>query len=145
MSFLCDVDCRAGPSQLLCLLILVLDIITLIDRIKKSGSTTPCKMSAVENIASKLPSGSLPVQDQVLESGASATQVSTASSSFLAWDIFPELTPTQSFRPLKQICAHLNAFHSYASDAKRCVEANHYCAHISKGETTSAKPLRCWK
>ena len=40
----------------------------------------------------------------------------------------------QNFAPLKQICAHLNAFHVYASDPKRCVESNHYCAHLNEGE-----------
>ncbi|KAI9743169.1 MAG: hypothetical protein M1818_003464 [Claussenomyces sp. TS43310] len=38
---------------------------------------------------------------------------------------------TQSFEPIKAICAHLNAFHVYASDPSRCVEANHYCTHLS--------------
>lgn len=39
----------------------------------------------------------------------------------------------QDFTPVKQICAHLHAFHVYASDPTRCVEANHYCAHITEG------------
>ncbi|KAL1852090.1 hypothetical protein Daus18300_012302 [Diaporthe australafricana] len=34
---------------------------------------------------------------------------------------------TQDFTPVKSICAHLNAFHVYADDPKRFVEANHYC------------------
>lgn len=34
--------------------------------------------------------------------------------------------------PTRQICAHLNAFHAYASDPKRAVEANHYCAHLNE-------------
>jgi Protein of unknown function (DUF1264) len=38
---------------------------------------------------------------------------------------------TQSFGPIKAICAHLNAFHVYASDPSRSVEANHYCSHLS--------------
>ncbi|KAJ7855904.1 hypothetical protein B0H14DRAFT_2753806 [Mycena olivaceomarginata] len=38
----------------------------------------------------------------------------------------------QDFRPVKQICAHLNAFHVYASDPKRFVETNHYCAHLTE-------------
>ncbi|OJJ81448.1 OBAP family protein [Aspergillus glaucus CBS 516.65] len=38
----------------------------------------------------------------------------------------------QDFTPVKQICAHLNAFHVYASDPTRCVEANHYCAHVTE-------------
>ncbi|KAF7122129.1 hypothetical protein CNMCM5793_000085 [Aspergillus hiratsukae] len=32
----------------------------------------------------------------------------------------------QDFTPVKQICAHLNAFHVYATDPTRSVEANHY-------------------
>ncbi|KAJ5098591.1 hypothetical protein N7532_005592 [Penicillium argentinense] len=38
----------------------------------------------------------------------------------------------QNFTPVKQICAHLNAFHVYANDPTRCVEANHYCAHLTE-------------
>ncbi|RAL14617.1 OBAP family protein [Aspergillus homomorphus CBS 101889] len=38
----------------------------------------------------------------------------------------------QDFAPVKNICAHLNAFHVYASDKTRCVEANHYCSHITE-------------
>jgi hypothetical protein len=38
---------------------------------------------------------------------------------------------TQSFKPIKAICAHLNAFHVYASDPTRSVEANHYCTHLN--------------
>ncbi|KAL8942197.1 MAG: hypothetical protein Q9216_001805 [Gyalolechia sp. 2 TL-2023] len=38
----------------------------------------------------------------------------------------------QSFQPVKALCAHLNAFHVYASDPNRCVQANHYCAHINE-------------
>jgi hypothetical protein len=49
-------------------------------------------------------------KDNILETGAAATQ---------------------SFEPLKAICAHLNAFHVYANDTKRVVEANHYCTHLS--------------
>jgi len=37
----------------------------------------------------------------------------------------------QSFKPVENICAHLNAFHAYADDPARAVEANHYCAHVS--------------
>lgn len=50
------------------------------------------------------------IKDTVLETGAAATQ---------------------SFGPVKSICAHLNAFHVYASDPSRSVEANHYCTHLS--------------
>lgn len=45
----------------------------------------------------------------------------------------------QDFQPVKQICAFLNAFHIYADDPSRCVEANHYCSHITEGERTRAK------
>ena len=38
----------------------------------------------------------------------------------------------QDFKPVQQICAHLNAFHVYAEDPSRCVEANHYCSHINE-------------
>jgi len=37
----------------------------------------------------------------------------------------------QSFTPLKNICAFANAFHLYADDPTRTVEANHYCAHVT--------------
>ena len=53
----------------------------------------------------------LSTKSQVLETGAAATQ---------------------SFGPIKSICAHLNAFHVYASDTSRCVEANHYCSHLNE-------------
>lgn len=39
----------------------------------------------------------------------------------------------QDFRPVKQICAFLNAFHIYATDQTRVVEANHYCSHLTEG------------
>ncbi|KAL9105368.1 MAG: hypothetical protein Q9227_009456 [Pyrenula ochraceoflavens] len=50
-------------------------------------------------------------KDHVLETGASMVQ---------------------DFTPIKQICAHLNAFHVYADDPSRCVEANHYCTHLNE-------------
>jgi len=59
----------------------------------------------------------VPTEDKVLEAGAAMSQ---------------------DFTPVKQICAHLNAFHVYASSAAdptkpaRCVEANHYCTHLSR-------------
>ncbi|KAE9576019.1 Oil body-associated protein 1A [Colletotrichum fructicola] len=49
-------------------------------------------------------------KNQVLQAGASAVQ---------------------DFAPLKNVCAHLNAFHAYASDPSRVVEANHYCGHLN--------------
>ncbi|KAK3380924.1 hypothetical protein B0H63DRAFT_194500 [Podospora didyma] len=39
---------------------------------------------------------------------------------------------TQDFTPVKNICAHLNAFHVYASDPKQLVETNHYCGHLTE-------------
>ena len=51
---------------------------------------------------------------------------------------------TQSFEPLKAVCAHMNAFHVYASDQSRIVEENHYCTHISADvpfSLTSPLPL----
>ncbi|KAK5167465.1 uncharacterized protein LTR77_007164 [Saxophila tyrrhenica] len=39
----------------------------------------------------------------------------------------------QSFDPPKQLCAHLHAFHTYASNpGGAAVEANHYCAHLNE-------------
>ncbi|KAJ8064601.1 hypothetical protein OCU04_006931 [Sclerotinia nivalis] len=49
-------------------------------------------------------------KDKVLETGASITQ---------------------DFAPVQAICAHLNAFHVYVDEPGRCVEANHYCTHLS--------------
>ncbi|KAH9845074.1 oil body-associated protein 1B-like [Teratosphaeria destructans] len=37
----------------------------------------------------------------------------------------------QNFDPPKRLCAHLNAFHTYANEPGRFVEANHYCAHLN--------------
>ncbi|KAF2103930.1 DUF1264-domain-containing protein [Rhizodiscina lignyota] len=53
----------------------------------------------------------LTTKSKVLETGASATQ---------------------DFRPISQICAHLNAFHAYVDEPGRCVEANHYCSHLNE-------------
>jgi hypothetical protein len=49
-------------------------------------------------------------KDSVLETGAAATQ---------------------SFGPIKAICAHLNAFYVYAFDSTRSVEVSHYCTPLS--------------
>ncbi|KAK3708527.1 hypothetical protein LTR37_011422 [Vermiconidia calcicola] len=38
----------------------------------------------------------------------------------------------QNFDPPKQLCAHLHAFHTYASNPGKPVEANHYCAHLNE-------------
>lgn len=37
----------------------------------------------------------------------------------------------QEFAPLSNVCAHLNAYHAYASDPSRFVESNHYCGHLN--------------
>lgn len=65
----------------------------------------------------------------ILETGAALTQV---------W-MGPNKTTNchahslrQDFAPVKSICAHLNAFHVYASDPKRIVETNHYCGHLTE-------------
>ena len=43
---------------------------------------------------------------------------------------------------MKQICAHLNAFHTYADEPGRYVETNHYCSHLTSGKPhlTSSAP-----
>ncbi|KAF7346131.1 DUF1264-domain-containing protein [Mycena sanguinolenta] len=41
----------------------------------------------------------------------------------------------QNLDPVRQICAHLNAFHVYESDPHRFVETNHYCSHLTEGKT----------
>ncbi|KAI1114999.1 DUF1264-domain-containing protein [Nemania sp. NC0429] len=60
---------------------------------------------------SKVPGDAVPAEDNVLETGASLIQ---------------------NFEPTKQLCAHLNAFHAYADEPSRYVEANHYCAHLTE-------------
>lgn len=37
----------------------------------------------------------------------------------------------ETFKPLKRICEHVCAFHLYAHDLSRQVEAHHYCSHLS--------------
>ncbi|SPQ23503.1 80ebe177-30c2-4d81-96d5-f72492ae1c38 [Thermothielavioides terrestris] len=44
----------------------------------------------------------------------------------------PRSTKSADFSPLQTACAHLNAFHVYASDPSRVVEANHYCGHLTE-------------
>ncbi|KLJ10745.1 hypothetical protein EMPG_13888 [Blastomyces silverae] len=39
---------------------------------------------------------------------------------------------SQNFAPISKICAHLHAYHAYASDPTRCVEANHYCTMVNE-------------
>lgn len=58
-----------------------------------------------------IPGGPITTEDHILEIGAAALQ---------------------NFAPLKSICAHLNAFHTYASEPGRHVETNHYCAHLTE-------------
>lgn len=59
---------------------------------------------------SDIPGETLSTENKVLTTGAAAVQ---------------------NFGPLKNICAHLNAFHVYADDRSRKVETNHYCAHLN--------------
>ncbi|KAI1161017.1 DUF1264-domain-containing protein [Nemania serpens] len=59
----------------------------------------------------KVPGDVVSAEDNVLETGASLIQ---------------------NFEPTKQLCAHLNAFHTYADEPGRYVEANHYCAHLTE-------------
>jgi len=67
-------------------------------------------MSSIDTTTHGACGGEITTKDAVLETGAAATQ---------------------RFGPLKAICAHLNAFHVYAADPTRNVEANHYCTHLS--------------
>lgn len=79
---------------------------------------TPKPMPVMDNGAA---GGPLRTKHRVLETGAGIIQ---------------------EFHPVKQICAFLNAFHLYAKDPARCVEANHYCSHITegaRGETSKSK------
>ncbi|KAJ5745374.1 hypothetical protein N7520_010556 [Penicillium odoratum] len=64
-----------------------------------------------ENEPSSIAGGPRTTKSKVLETGAGLVQ---------------------DFTPVKQICAHLNAFHVYAHDPTRCVEANHYCTHLTE-------------
>ncbi|KAF2434096.1 DUF1264-domain-containing protein [Tothia fuscella] len=58
------------------------------------------------------PGGPLTTKSKILETGASMTQ---------------------NFAPIKNICAHLNAFHAFASEPSRApVESNHYCSHLNE-------------
>ncbi|KAI8591492.1 hypothetical protein BDZ88DRAFT_39533 [Geranomyces variabilis] len=38
----------------------------------------------------------------------------------------------QDLSPVRNICAHLNAFHVYANDTNRFIETNHYCSHLNE-------------
>ncbi|KAI1393678.1 DUF1264-domain-containing protein [Hypoxylon trugodes] len=66
---------------------------------------------ATNSTPSAIPGGPLSAEDKVLETGASLIQ---------------------DFQPTKQLCAHLNAFHTYADEPGRYIEANHYCAHLTE-------------
>jgi hypothetical protein len=61
----------------------------------------------------QVPGEALSTKSQILETAASSLQ---------------------DFTPVKHICAHLNAFHVYASEPTRYVEANHYCSHLNEGQ-----------
>lgn len=39
----------------------------------------------------------------------------------------------QEFKPLENICGFLSAFHLYADDHSRVVEAHHYCSELNEG------------
>ena len=75
-----------------------------------SGSKTGVNSDghSITNAAKGAPES---LKEQILETGAGATQ---------------------SFEPTKRVCAHLNAFHAYAHEPSRFVEANHYCAHLNE-------------
>ncbi|KAI4175071.1 MAG: hypothetical protein LQ346_008127 [Caloplaca aetnensis] len=68
-------------------------------------------MSSVEQETNGATGRPLTAQSKALEAGASMVQ---------------------NFAPVKSICAHLNAFHVYADEPNRCVEANHYCTHLNE-------------
>lgn len=68
-------------------------------------------MDPTKNVTNEAQGNPLTTESKVLETGAAASQ---------------------SFGPVKSICAHLNAFHVYASETSRCVEANHYCSHLNE-------------
>lgn len=75
-------------------------------------ATTSTLASIPTSKPSDIPGDPRTAKDDVLETGASMLQ---------------------DFKPLKSLCAHLNAFHVYADDPGRFVETNHYCAHLSRG------------
>ncbi|KAL8717230.1 MAG: hypothetical protein Q9225_005504, partial [Loekoesia sp. 1 TL-2023] len=68
-------------------------------------------MSSAEQETAGATGAPLTTKSKVLETGASMMQ---------------------SFHPIKAVCAHLNAFHVYASEPNRCVESNHYCTHLNE-------------
>ncbi|KZF26628.1 DUF1264-domain-containing protein [Xylona heveae TC161] len=62
-------------------------------------------------ITNDVPGDPLSTKSRVLETGAAVAQ---------------------DFTPIRQVCAHLNAFHAYADEPGRCVETNHYCTHVNE-------------
>jgi hypothetical protein len=72
--------------------------------------------------------------EKVLETGASLAQVTHPPP-----QQSPQLTATQDFAPVKNICAYLNAFHIYRDDPSRIVEAQHYCSHIQHSRSGSIR------
>jgi hypothetical protein len=69
------------------------------------------------------------VTNKTLETGAAAVQVIHFQGCILCQ--FKIAYIHQNFAPVERICAHLNAFHAYADEPSRFVEANHYCAHLN--------------
>jgi hypothetical protein len=69
-------------------------------------------MAFTSQVPEHVPGGPVPLRERALETGAGLMQ---------------------SFDPVKQICAHLNAFHTYADEPGRFVETNHYCSHLTSG------------
>ncbi|CAI6340877.1 unnamed protein product [Periconia digitata] len=67
------------------------------------------------------------LKNKTLETGAAAVQV--ALFCVLCWINCSRYM--KNFAPVERICAHLNAFHVYADDLSRNVEANHYCSHLN--------------
>ncbi|KAI1434413.1 DUF1264-domain-containing protein [Xylaria sp. CBS 124048] len=69
-------------------------------------------MQAGSEKTSNLPGDSIPAKEKALQAGAALVQ---------------------NFDPPKQVCAHLNGFHTYADELGRYVETNHYCAQLTEG------------
>lgn len=79
------------------------------------------------------------MKTKVLETGASLTQVCMKLPYCIGlWSMqkfwHESIQCYQDLGPVKNICAHLNAFHVYADDPKRFVETNHYCSHLTEGK-----------
>ncbi|KAF2161301.1 hypothetical protein M409DRAFT_59298 [Zasmidium cellare ATCC 36951] len=65
--------------------------------------------------------------DKIPESNATKGQPESTTNKLLETGA----SLIQNFEPPKRLCAHLNAFHVYASDPTRHTESNHYCAHLN--------------